>query len=315
MPANSDPRVFAEGEFTVHFAGNGLLTADIVAECLTGWNGLYRRVPAILGEYHPAFRHLRMVPFIESIDHGSMIARIFARLVTNSEQDAQAMERDIDALADITKQTVLENIARMNIEGKNVIYAVLGGALAIGALNMAGYLGAPERATITNDSGLIINNSAINMNVTPAALTNMVELATRDNARLTRQTLAALRPAGVLSDGVVSIGDAGSNVIVSASAAKIISRINPAELKPRIETRRILNTPINIRAIDLDKKTSGWAVVVPATSPKRIKLTVADQVQLTTAGSFYGDVDLDVAIDLDGNETPKKAHLLRISSP
>lgn len=313
MPDERAPRIFAEGEFIVKFAGSGLLTAEIVAESLSGWNGLYRRVPGILGEYHPAFKHLRMVPFVESIDHGSMIARILARLVTTNEQDAAAMERDIDALTDLAKQTLLENVARMNIEGKNAIYAILGGAVAIGALNMAGYLARPERATITNESGVVINNSAINLHIAPGELTNMIELATRDNARLTKQTLAALRPAGVLSEGVVNIGDTGTNIVVSAAAARIVAYTNPDDLKPRIETRRLVNTPIDIRAIDLDKKTSGWAVVLPSVSSNRVRLTVSDSIQLTSAGSFTGDVDLDVAVDLDGAEKPRKAHLLRVS--
>lgn len=313
MKSNGDTRIFAEGEFVIKFAGDGLLTAELVSESLAGWNGLYGRVPKILGEYHPAFKHLMMVPFIESIDHGSMIARIVARLITKSEDDARAMERDIDALGDIVKQTLLENVSRMNVDGKNVIYAVLGGAVAYGALNLSGYLGKPERDTISNGSGLVINNSAININIDSAKLMEMVEFATKDNTRLTKQTLSALRPAGVLSDGTVYIGGDESNIVVSAETAKIIARTNPDDLKPRIEERRLLNTLIDIRAIDLDKKTSGWAAIVPAISTNRIRLTVADSVKVSTAGSFFGDVTVDVAIDLDGKEQPRKVHLLKIS--
>jgi hypothetical protein len=305
--------VLAEGEFIIRFAGEGLVTADVVAESLLGWSDLYRRVPSILGEYHPAFRNMRLVPFVESIESGSLKLRALLRLVMASEADAEALEKSLAELKDAAVKTLLENVSKMNDPGKMVVSAVLGAALTAGMLNMSGCLDKQDRNTISNNSGIIINNSAINLNVDPARISKMVDSATRDNARLTKQVLSALKPAGPLSDGTVSIGDAGTNLVVSAEAAKIVARTNPEDLKPRIEVRRIKGTPMNIRAIDLDKKTSGWAAVFPEISTNRIRITVADGISLKAPGTFHGDIDLDMAIDLDGNEKPKSAHLLRIN--
>jgi hypothetical protein len=305
--------LYAEGEFKIRFAGEGILTADVVAESLWGWHGLYVRIPGILGERFPPFKYLRLVPILDTIDHGSMVARIVARLVAKSDADARAMEESLDAQVDLITSELLENVSRMNTAGKYALAAVLGGVVMHGFMNVSGYLKEPERATINNASGNVMNNSAIYLNVDPGTFTGMIDTATKDNAQLTRQTLSALRPSAALSDGSIQIGDDGTNLVITADAAKIIARTKPSDLMPRIESRRCTNTIVNVRAIDLDKKTSGWAAIVPEVSTNRIRLTVADSVRLTAAGSFRGDVDVDIAIDLDGNETPKKAHLLRLS--
>lgn len=305
--------ILSEGEFIIRFAGSGRVTADVVAESLLGWDGLYRRIPSILEEYNPAFQYLRVVPFVESIESGSLRFRTLLRLVTSSEQDAEAFEKSLAELKDSAVKTFLENVSRMNDPGKMIVSGVLGAALAAGMINMSGCLDKTDRNVINGNTGIIINNSSVSLKVDPARAYGMVEDATRDHARLTRQAMAALKPAGNLSDGTVVIGDGETDLVVSAEAAKIVARTRPEDLKPRIEIRKFKNTTMNVRAIDLDKKTSGWAAVFPAISSNRIRITVADGVALKTPGTFQGDIELEMAIDIDGREKPKKAHLLRIN--
>jgi len=307
-----DDRVFAEGELLIRFPGEGLLPVGVVGESLVAWGALYARVPSVLSVYHPVFRHLRLIPFVEQIESGSLSTRIIARILMKDPQAALQFEQELDALSDLAIRLVLENIAKMNTSGKIVIGSVVGAALIHGIINIGGYLDKDARGIVNSGSGIVLNNCAINLNVTPGKVSEMVDLATKDNVRLTRQTISALRPSAILSDGKVEIGELGTNVVIDSAAASIISRVDPDSLKPRIDVRPLRNVAIDIRAIDLDKKKSGWAVILSKYPGKRIPLTVPESLKLQRVGQFMADVDVDVAIDLNGVEKPKKAHLLKI---
>lgn len=132
--------------------------------------------------------------------------------MAKDEQSAEAMQNDIAKLKKDALDILQRNVHNMNEPGKKIIYAAIGGVIVYGMMNVSGYLSKEARTSITNASGLVINNSAINLNITPAKLHE-----------------------------------------------------------------------------------------------------IADPVKLTTAGQFFADVDVDIAIDLDGVEKPKKAHLIRIT--
>ncbi len=307
--------LLSESEFTVSFAGEGLVRAEALAESLVGWSGIYGRVPSVLAQKYNGFRDYQMLVFVEAIDQGSLIAKIWARLVAKSDEAAEQMERDIDRLANDAVRTLLTNIKRMNDPGKKILTAAVGGVITLGALNMMGYLDDQQQVAINNSTNAIINQGAIYFSTTPAEFMGMVSRATRDNVTLTKQTMAALRPAAALTDGTVQIGDAGNNIIVTGAAAKVVASMSSAQLEPRLETRHLTNAAISIRALDLDRKTSGWAAVIPDLSPRRVRLTLHDSVNISTPGTYIANVDVDVLVDLDGTARPKSAHVLSALAP
>jgi hypothetical protein len=178
---------------------------------------------------------------------------------------------------------------------------------------LLGYLGESDRSVLSNNSHSIIAQGSIYFGTQPDELLRMVGAATRDNARLTKQTMAALGPAASLSEDVVQIGDQDASLSMSSAAARLVASINPDDLKPRKEIRQLHDVPISVRALDLDKKTSGWAAVISNVSPNRLRLTLENNVTIQQAGTFVGDVDVEFDVDLDGNATPRHAHLVRLA--
>lgn len=201
----------------------------------------------------------------------------------------------------------------MNPAGKSIVSAIVGGTVVWGALHISGYLDRAERDTISNQSGIVINQSAVQLNITPAAFTQLLDDGIRDNKTLVRQTIQALTPAKALDQGHITIGEDGQAITLDGASARIIARTRADELKPRTETRRHQDEQLIIRALDLDKTTTGWAGVIPSISPNRIRLTLDPSVQITAPGAYTATLDLDVQIDLDGNEKPKVAHILRLN--
>lgn len=307
--------IFSEGEILVTFGGSGLLSAEVLAASIDGWNGIYERIPRVLSVQHPLFKHLRLNLYIEAVDPGSKIIKAFIRIVAKSEQDAEILERKLNELASGATKTLLESIHLMSPTGKIVLGSALTIIVAASMINIAGFLGNSDRVSINNVSHSIINVGAGHLQIEPSVAYRMVEDATRDPKRLASQTISALGPSAVLSHGTLTVGEGQGAIVISGEEARIIANVSPDDLTPRIEERVLRDTTIIVRALDLDKKTSGWAGYIPDLGNRRTRFILADSVSLDAAGSFIGDVTAEVAIDLDGNEKVKRATITSITQP
>lgn len=302
----------AEGHFAIRFDGEGLISAELLAQCLSGWGGLYGRVPAILAGRHPAFAHVCAAVYVDEIEQGSLWLKAMIRLLAKDAEAAERIERSVREIADCVKREFWDSVTRMNPAGKHIVSAAVGGAIALGAAGLMGYFDEADRSVINASHGSIVNQGAIYFGTSPTDFSGILERTTKRRARLTRDTIAALRPAQPLSSGSVCIDPGETNLVVDAGAAKIIARTNYEDLHPRIETRRLARTAISVRALDLDRKTSGWAAIFPDVSARRIRASLASGVRITSTGTYLVDAEIDMEVDLDGNETPIKARILSV---
>ena len=304
-------RILREGEVPIRFDGDGLLPAAILAESVDGWGNLFRRVPRVIEQRYPSFHSVELYPFVISVDPGSKILRFAYRLAFKDAAAADKFEEDMAAYLELGKDAFWENLHNVN-KTNLIIAAILGGVATLGFQKLMPSMSGAEQNLISDSSSAIINNGSIYIASDPRELVDMVTKATKDPAKVTKKTLSAFRPAGALQ-GQVSIGPSDANLVIPEGAARLVANTSYDDLKPAIDIRKHVKTPVSIRALDLDSRTTGWKAILPDISgEKRVRVTLAGNVKIKEAKTFFADVEVEVEVNVDGKEKVKSVTIFAV---
>ncbi|NJO23198.1 MAG: hypothetical protein HC868_09935 [Sphingomonadales bacterium] len=87
------------------------------------------------------------------------------------------------------------------------------------------------------------------------------------------------------------------------------------ESKPEDETEPLMNVTIELHAQDMDRRKLGWAGIIPAISPDRLRMQIyptIDPNEIYMKASLKGDVILVSRPQPDGSFKPYLFHLVKL---
>lgn len=198
------------------------------------------------------------------------------------------------------------------VEEKNPVLGSLYALILVGAATFAvGRWGVDGGPHIENVSNSILNVGAGSLNIPPAELQKMVFDAMPNKAVAASNAVKIIRPAK-FEPGAKITFDNRPDLVVTSEAIKEVPAVPGEADDTRLQTALLTNTLIDIRALDRDNKTKGWAAIVPGFSARRAKMEVGpsiDQSDLIGKTNVTGDVEITFRTNARGVDVPKRIFL------
>ena len=230
-----------------------------------------------------------------SIELGSYKENFLVRMVFGSGEDA---ERKIEELR--------QKLGLKEMNAKTLIGFLLAAALVYGA-----YLtlkpGSPSSVHIENS----FNTIGREMNLKPEEVMALMEEAINNKEDLKKHVVKLAHPGGVSQGGEIRIDGNDAFTIPAEIVNGIPTRYEKKEAEEPFQD--FDNVTIVLRAMDLDRPTTGWWAIVGEISDKRLPVEISADINPATipiGKNTPVDITVVYKVDSHGNKTPKR-YLLR----
>ncbi|WP_062034521.1 hypothetical protein [Acinetobacter sp. BMW17] len=184
----------------------------------------------------------------------------------------------------------------------------IGVGIAIGVASTA-YFSAEKKPTppaIEAHQSVIIQ-AAGDINLSSKDIKASIE---KDEKKLTEEVVGAMSPAKLTKGSTLEIEGVQTQLNVNAESVKAIPvKYVPPQQDNKIEEYK--NTDIYIFASDQDKRTSGWAGIVPQLFEQRVKFKLADDID---PFQLHGHRNLkaDIAVVKQFNQATRKFEIKEV---
>lgn len=191
-----------------------------------------------------------------------------------------------------------------------IVFAVVSGMVGYG-LYLASAAMSPDKAShFEANNNTIINIGAGAANISPEGLKSVIEASVKNPKALAEGAVKAISPARSDDNASLIIGSSGQSITIPPETIK--QAPTSVSIDPLTQVRSYSDVDIQIRALDLDNPSKGWAAVVPGIIERRVKLVLDPNVSADSLSgklSFRGDIT--VTSTLKGGEYKPSEILLR----
>ncbi|MEQ1543423.1 hypothetical protein [Methyloglobulus sp.] len=275
-----------------------------VAESLMALDEVFKQSSSILEALFPGTTIESVEVFFNELQSGSISEDLFVKFVFGSQEN---LEKFID---NSRKQLKIEELANKPL---------LLSAIVITLILSAGYYlldkdkssNLNHKIAINGNNNTIIQLTANEFDIEPEKYKSIVEDAI--NKKLTKNAVKVVRPAKLDEDSSIKVGVDKNLEINNASVKAMPSYIQESEEEDIIED--IKGIELEIRAIDLDSKKTGWHVVAPNLHGKRIKMQLDPTInpdELSKKRKFLANVSVLFSLENGIDKIPKLIFLREI---
>ncbi|CNJ54010.1 Uncharacterised protein [Yersinia rohdei] len=172
-----------------------------------------------------------------------------------------------------------------------IVFAVVAGLVGYG-LYIASAAMSPETTPhFEANNNVIINIGAGEANLTPEGLKSVIESSVTNKKALAEGALKVISPARNDDNASLTIGQGSGQVVISQETIRMAP--SAVIFDQSSKTVDYKDVDIQIRALDLDNPSKGWAAVVPGIIDRRVKLVLdpsLDAAALAGKMAFRGDI-------------------------
>lgn len=241
--------------------------AEEVAEALLGLSRIVERSPRVLKLLAPDISMPKARLYVEKLESGSLAEDIVVAIGFGTKKK---MDRTLRAFG---KKYGFDLSTRAGVIRAILVALILaGGIYAYNRYTAT----APAPAThIEIKENTIIVAGAKELGMTAEELVKLVDSAVSRKDRLASDAVAVVRPAKRDPKASIQFDGDEKLKIPASTIAAIPNEVRPDKTE---ETKVHPNVEVHLRALDLDNALSGWAAVVPAITPRRIRLELDDTI-------------------------------------
>lgn len=241
---------------------------------------------------------------VEMLRTGSLYEDIVIKLLFGSQEEMDKFVANCHAkLGD----GVLRN---------TLVFAVVAGLVGYG-LYLASAAMSPDTAPhFEANNNVIINIGAGEANLTPEGLKSVIESSVKNKKALAEGAVKTLAPAREDDNASLTIGNGKQVVVIPQETIR--QAPTSVTMDPMIRTMDFPDVDIQIRALDLDNPSKGWAAVVPGLIDRRVKLVLDPSLSpdaLSGKMRFRGDITITSKLDKRDNEYHPSEIMLRSIIP
>lgn len=213
--------------------------------------------------------------YIEDIRSGSLIEDIAIRLLF---KDQDGMNAFLDKIREgVGQRKVIRNV---------LVGSAIMGVLGYGLYSATKATSTPAAAqSVQISNNVIINIGAEQAGMKPEQLQSIIEAAVSDKKANARDAIEFVKPAKL--DPAATISMEGKTVLaipnetIKVVPSSLILDDSPTE-------KAYLDVDLQIRATNLDSRSSGWAALIPGLVDRRVKLVLAEGVDARQVAGRFG---------------------------
>lgn len=193
------------------------------------------------------------------------------------------------------------------------------GGLLVGAAFAAQRMIGRDASIPGTTTHIEINNSTViaagaeRTGMSPQDFSDLLNKSIPNRFNLASNACRVIHPAK-LSEGASIVVDGEAALTVSPDSVRetpaFVEKSSPDDVRTFYE-----KTPVEIRALDLDTHSKGWAVIIPVVGTSRIRLEIDPSVRtdaLLRSGPVLADIDVFFKENPDGDLVPRRAYLRAI---
>lgn len=244
--------------------GNNPSIKEIV-DSLQGWEAIIKQSKGVLAELTGS-DILDIEVRVQKLEVGSLTEKILVKLGFGNEENFDRF---------------LENAHQKYIgEGKmrsTLVWAVIAALLATGMYHVVKNMAPDNASHFEANNNVIINIGAGETNISPERINSVLNSTLVDQKIVAKGAVKILSPARNDENATLSIGSDNTSVTIPTDLIKK----TPTEVifEPDTYTRDHYDVDLEIRALDLDNPTKGWAAVIPGLVDRRVKLVLAPDIK------------------------------------
>ena len=193
-----------------------------------------------------------------------------------------------------------------------IVFAVIAGLVGYGLYQAASTMNPDSTPHFEANNNVIINIGAGETNLTPDGLRSVIESAVSSKKMVAEGAIKVISPARNDGQASLTIGSGTSSVTIPQ---KTINLAPPSvNFDQSSKTTDYKDVDIQIRALDLDNPSKGWAAVVPGIIDRRVKLVLdpsLDSNLLAGKMAFRGDITVTYNLKPKGGEYKPVEIMLR----
>lgn len=296
-------------DLSVYFSNPDAIPATVFAESVAGFNRMAKQasdaIVSILGVDNTAGSAL----YLETVRNGSKLTDFVFRIFLGSDEEAART-------ADILHQRFGVNRFMESRHVQNIIFAAI---IAFCLRDVVRTFAPAEKAGAAIEAtNSVILNAGRDLNIAPDMLEQMFREKIPSPIKAGKGAVQALQPALMKDDTKVKIGGRDG---VEIPPAVVTNMPPPSAISDKDKPERIdmKNVRIRVLASDIDRRKSGWAIMLPEDSVypgKRIK-AVLDETIRPSDLMYKAWVDADISIYMSPDRKAQKAfvHSIRTAEP
>ncbi|MCW5547857.1 MAG: hypothetical protein KIT44_02745 [Opitutaceae bacterium] len=250
-----------------YYSSEKPIPAADVAEAILALNRIIHRAPKVMKGIVPEMSLPKAQLFVERLESGSLTEDIIIKLAFGSKKQ---MNR---TLAKWKKNLGIDLTTNKGVLRTIIIALILTG----GFYAASRFLEKPQRAAVEISGNTIINIGTQELKLSAEDLVKIIEAAVSNKKQLAQDAVATIKPAKYDHKAEIFVdGRDGPLKITAEEVSKI--PVEVAVDKEELSTKHE-HVEIHVRANDLDNTEHGWAAVIPAISPQRVKLELAPAIK------------------------------------
>lgn len=303
------PGIYLDGssiriDLSMYFSNPDAIPATVFAESVAGFNRMAKQasdaIVAILGVDNPE----GSVLYLETVRNGSKFTDFVFRIFLGSDAEASRT-------ADILHQRF--GINRI-MESKHIQNIVIAAIIAFCIRDVVReFVPAEKAGTAIEASNSVILNAGRDLNLTQDQLEQIFREKIPHPIKAGKGAVQALQPARLKENTTVKIGGREGVEIPSVVVTNMPppSAISIKDKPTRIDMK---NVRIQVLASDIDRRKSGWAIMLPDDSiyPKKRIKAVLDETIRPSDLMYKAWVNADVSIYMTPDGKAERAFVQSI---
>ncbi|QPT15465.1 hypothetical protein I6G37_11175 [Serratia rubidaea] len=184
-----------------------------------------------------------------------------------------------------------------------LIFAVISGMVGYGLYLASAAMSPDTKPHFEANNNVIINIGAGEANLTPEGLKSVIETSVKNKKALAEGAVKVLTPARDDDSASLQIGSGKQIVVIPQETIR--QAPTSVIMEPDSTTQDYPDADIQIRALDLDNPSKGWAAVVPGIIDRRVNLVLDPSLSPNTLSGkmrFRGDITVTSKLDKRDNK-------------
>lgn len=181
-----------------------------------------------------------------------------------------------------------------------LVFAVIAGMVGYGLYLASSAMGQDNVSHFEANNNVIINIGAGATNMTPDGLKSVIESSVQNKKAVAAAAIKTISPARGDDNAELVIGSGNTKVVIPQETIR--QAPTSVTMDPLTKVENFSDVDVQIRALDLDNPSKGWAAVVPGIIERRVRLTLDPGVKpesLAGRMSFRGDITVTSALKND----------------